>query len=175
MPVQSYLEVAVVLLVTCAAVNDIATRRIPNRLLLAAWLVAVPLHLFAAAPGAALLGCVQGALAGLLLFLPLYLLGGTAAGDVKLMATVGAFVGPELAFSIAMMSWCAGGLLGLFIVIKNGRLRAALSNVRALLSPLLTGVPGVADDGAAAAKTSVGNMPYGVAIAIGTLVIMGGR
>jgi prepilin peptidase CpaA len=175
MPVQSYLEVALVLLVTCAAINDLATRRIPNRLLLAAWLVALPLHLLAAAPGAALSGCALGALTGLLLFLPLYLLGGTAAGDVKLMATIGAFVGPELAFSIAMMSWCAGGILGLLIVLKNGRLRDALANMRALLRPLLMGANGVDGGTPHFSKPSVGTMPYGVAIAFGTLVVLAGR
>ena len=94
MPVQALLELALLALVTLAAIVDLARRRIPNLLLLTGWMVAVPLHLLSDQPGPAVLGALAGALCGLLIFLPLYLLRGMAAGDVKMMATVGLFVGP---------------------------------------------------------------------------------
>jgi prepilin peptidase CpaA len=166
MPVQSYLDLSLLLLVVSAAINDLATRRIPNRLLLAGWALALPLHALGPGPGSALLAAFGGAATGLLVFLPLYLLRGTAAGDVKLMATVGAFVGPAAALQVAVLSWCAGGLLGLLIILRNGRLRQALANVRLLLAPLL--MPG-ARLAPPPAQASVGGMPYGVAIAMGTV------
>ncbi|TFW31664.1 prepilin peptidase, partial [Massilia horti] len=121
------------------------------------------------APLAALGASLLGALAGLLMFLPLYALGGTAAGDVKLMATVGAFVGAAGAFEISVLSWCAGGVMGLAIVLVKGRLRPALANVLALLRPLwqrARGIPAVPEPLPA---PSVGTMPYGLAIAVATL------
>jgi prepilin peptidase CpaA len=172
MPVQSYLELCLLLLVVIAAINDLATRRIPNRLLLAAWALALPLHLLSAAPGSALVGALGGAATGLLLFLPLYLLRGTAAGDVKLMATIGFFVGPAEAFHIAMLAWCAGGLMALLLVLRHGRLRAALANTRALLRPFLMRAAGLQAAAEPPAGASVGSMPYGVAIALGTLVVL---
>jgi prepilin peptidase CpaA len=54
-----------------------------------------------------------GALTGLLLFLPMYLLRGMGAGDIKLMATIGAFAGPLLTLQIAAGTCLAGGALSL--------------------------------------------------------------
>jgi prepilin peptidase CpaA len=170
MPVQPYLELSLLLLVTAAAINDLVSRRIPNRLLLVGWLLALPLHALSAAPATALLSSLGGAFVGLVLFLPLYLLRATAAGDVKLMATVGAFVGPAAALDIVGLAWFVGGVLGLLYAIKSGRLGPALRNAHALLLRLLArnGVPR-AD---AAVESSVGGMPYGVAIALGTIYML---
>jgi prepilin peptidase CpaA len=175
MPVHSYLELSLLMLVAIAAINDLATRRIPNRLLLAGWALAVPLHLLSALPGAAIVTCLGGAATGLLVFLPLYLLRGTAAGDVKLMATVGAFVGPGAAFQIAMLSWCAGGVMAVCIIVKNGRVRRALAKARVLLRPLLLRAAGLPAAQEPPAGGSVGSMPYGVAIALGTVIALLGR
>jgi prepilin peptidase CpaA len=175
MPVQSYLELCLFLLVAIAAVNDLATRRIPNRLLLAGWALALPLHLLSPAPGSAILACMGGAATGLLVFLPLYMLRGTAAGDVKLMATVGAFVGPSAAFHIAMLSWCVGGVMAVCIVVKNGRVRRALANARDLLRPWLMRAAGLHAASEPLKDGSVGSMPYGVAIALGTMIALVGR
>jgi prepilin peptidase CpaA len=169
MSVAMWLEIVMVVLVGAAAVWDLATRRIPNRLLLLAWMLALPLHAAAPAPFAALGGCLAGALVGLGMFLPFYLLRGMAAGDVKLMATVGAVAGPEPAFAIALLSWCAGGLMAVAMIVVQGRVRAAWDNLRALLRPLLmrlAGIPAVAEP---LAHPSVGTMPYGLAVALGTL------
>jgi prepilin peptidase CpaA len=164
MPVQTCLELALLALVAGAAVSDLATRRIPNKLLLLALLAAIPLQSAAGAVVPALLGLATG----LLLFLPLYLLRGMAAGDVKLMATVGAFAGPAATFQIAILAWCAGGAMALVLLACRGRLRAALANLRSLLRPLLmraAGMPALAEP----AGPSVGSMPYGLAIALGTI------
>jgi prepilin peptidase CpaA len=172
MPVQPYLDLALLLLVVSAAINDLARRRIPNRLLLAGWVVALPLHALGAAPGAALLAALAGAGLGFLMFLPLYLLRGMAAGDVKLMATVGAFVGPAAAFEVAILTWCAGGLMGLAIVVARGRLRLALGNAGDLLRPWLLRLAGIPAAATAPRQPSAGSMPYGVAIAAGTLLVL---
>jgi prepilin peptidase CpaA len=175
MPVQHCLELSLLLLVVAAAINDLASRRIPNRLLMVGWLVVLPLHLLGETPVGGLVACLGGAAIGLLIFLPLYLLRGMAAGDVKLMATVGAFVGPLDASHIAVLSWCAGGVMALLIVIFKGRLRNAFANVRDLLRPLLmraVGMPAVPEP---MRRESVGSMPYGLAIAIGTIALLTSR
>lgn len=55
MAVQALLELALLALVTVAAIVDLARRRIPNILLLTGWMVAVPLHLLSDQPGPAVL------------------------------------------------------------------------------------------------------------------------
>lgn len=174
MPVTLYLDTLLLLLVAAAAINDLASRRIPNLLLLPGLVAALVLHALSPEPGRALLACLGGAAVGLLVFLPFYLVRGMAAGDVKMMATVGAFTGPAAALHIAILAWCAGGAMALAIVLARGRLRLALRNLWAILRPAVLRLP-VAPAAAATAGKSVGSMPYGVAIAAGTIWVLAGR
>jgi prepilin peptidase CpaA len=169
MPTEQFLDTILFLLVSVAAVNDLATRRIPNLLLLAGLACALALRLFSPHPGASLLAALGGMGLGLAMFLPFYLLRGMAAGDVKMVAVVGAFTGPGDVFQIAVLSWCVGGVMALLLVLLGGRLRLALGNLFAMLRKVA--VPGVEFAGASQ-HTSAGSMPYGVAIAAGTLLVL---
>jgi prepilin peptidase CpaA len=169
MPIDPYLQVALLLLVSCAAVNDLATRRIPNRLLLAGLAGALLLRLFAGHPVASLLASVGGMLTGFAVFLPFYLLRGMAAGDVKMIAVIGAFTGPAGVFEIAVLSWCAGGVMALLLVLLRGRVQLVLGNLGRMLCAALVPGAGIV---VPAEQTSAGSMPYGVAIAAGTIVFL---
>ena len=172
MPAQTVLELVLLALVTVAAVVDLARRRIPNILLLVGWVAALPMLLLSPQPGAALLGALAGALCGLLVFLPLYLLRGMAAGDVKMMATVGLFVGPYDALQVAVVTCCIGGVMAIAIIVGKGRLQHAFANVGDLLRPLwmrARGIPAVAEP---MRHASVGGMPYGLAIAGATMWLL---
>jgi prepilin peptidase CpaA len=172
MAVDTVVELVLLALVTAAAVVDLARRRIPNMLLLAGWAAAMPLHLMAPQPGTALLSGLAGALCGLLIFLPLYLLRGMAAGDVKMMATVGLFVGPYDALVVAVVTWCVGGVMALAIIIGKQRMRHAFANVMDLLRPLWMRALGMPAATEPMRHASVGGMPYGLAIAVATLVLL---
>ena len=109
---EMVLDTALVIVLVVAVVVDLRSSRIPN------WLT-FPAMGFALAAHACLNG-VQGTLfslaglgAGLGLLLLVYLAGGIGAGDVKLMAAVGAMVGPYGVFSVALLSALAGGLYAL--------------------------------------------------------------
>lgn len=173
MPLQTVIELALLALVAAAGVHDLLSRRIPNLLLLLALAVALPLQ--AGLGGTAVLDALAGLALGLLLFLPLYLLRGMAAGDVKLLATVGAFAGPAATFQIAVLAWCVGGLMALAIIIGRGQLRAALANLRDLLRPLLLRLAGLPAPPPALVRPSVGGMPYGLAIALATIAVVWAR
>lgn len=169
MLIEQYRDVVLLLLVSVAAVNDLATRRIPNRLLVAGLGGALLLDMLSDQPGQALLDGVGGMVLGLAIFLPFYLVRGMAAGDVKLMAVVGAFTGPGEAFQIAVLTWCAGGAMALCLIVARSRLRLAMANIGHLLSALI--VPGTRIDQTSLAH-SAGSMPYGLAIAIGTIAVL---
>lgn len=172
MQTKLYLDLFLLAAVMCAGVQDLATRKISNRLILCGLLCAAVLHLMSADPWSLASTGLAGLAVGLLLFLPLYLLHGMAAGDVKLMAMVGAFTGPMLAFEISLAAFCFGGLMALAIVIAKGRLHDTYVNLRALLRPLwmrMVGMPGVKED---MPGGSVGGMPYGLAIASATCVLL---
>jgi prepilin peptidase CpaA len=159
MQIEQYRDTLLLLMVSIAAVNDLATRRIPNRLLLAGLAGALLLHGMSTEPGTVLLSALGGMLLGLVIFLPFYLVRGMAAGDVKMMAVVGFFTGPTEAFQIAIFTWCAGGVMALLLILLRSRLRQAFANVGHLLSGM-------------ALPQSAGALPYGVAIALGTIVVL---
>src|SRR5262249_19250621 len=129
-----------------ACVTDIRTRRIPNLLTF----------------GAAGLGCAMhgmtggltgfgssalGWLFGLVLFLPFFLVRGMGAGDVKLLAALGAWLGPTEVAYVAMFTTMAGGILALAVALARGYLKTALINLWLIVTHLsvmgLKPVPGM--------------------------------
>lgn len=164
------IEVILICLVAQAALTDLAMRKIPNVLILSGLLLALLLHLLAGPAWAPLTQWLAGAVAGFLLFLPLYLLRGMAAGDVKLMAMVGGFTGAGAALKIAVLSYLIGGLMGLAMLLLSGRWRQGARNLALLCKPLLLrllGVPLLPVP--LPPSASAGGMPYGVAVALGTI------
>jgi Flp pilus assembly protein protease CpaA len=108
---------------------------------------------------------------GLLLFLPFYALGGMGAGDVKLMAAVGTFLGPMNALLAAVFSLIAGGVLAMIVILLR---RGALETLRRYGSILkflcVTGkfsyIPPAPGEAAAT------RFPYSFAIATGTVAAL---
>ena len=106
----------IVLTVSIAAWFDWTAWRIPNSLLAASATAACMIALFAP-QGPTLLITLEGGLTGLALLLPFYLMGGMAAGDVKLLATLGLFAGPLLTIDIALLSCLTGGVWAIVILL----------------------------------------------------------
>ncbi|MDI5933993.1 prepilin peptidase [Halomonas kalidii] len=100
------------LLIWSAAVWDLRSRRIPNRLVMAGAAMGILLQVVVAGPGGAL-AAITGLLVGLAILLPGYLIGFTGAGDAKLMAAVGTFLGPLGVLQAALASILVGGLIAL--------------------------------------------------------------
>lgn len=160
--------VAVVVLVLVAAAWDVLTRRIPNTLTLGATLVAIAMGgVFDGWFG--VLVAVGGCAVGLILFVPLYALGGMAAGDVKLLAAVGAWLGPWGAVSTALYGAIAGGVLAVVVVLARGRLAKTAQNIGTMLATWrrvgLRPVEGITLESSAGPR-----LPYALPLAVGTLI-----
>jgi prepilin peptidase CpaA len=167
-----WLDLALIILLFIASAFDLHQRRIPNRLLAAGLLVSLVMHLGSGTPAALLTTYLAGFALGLLMFLPLYLMKGMAAGDVKLMATVGAFLGPALVFQSSLATYVVGGIMALLIVLFKRRGRDAFANIGALLLPLMMHMNRVRLVRDKTPVPSVGGMPYAVAITLGTLFVL---
>jgi prepilin peptidase CpaA len=146
-----------------ATVIDVRTRRIPNAL--TAGMSGVGLALAATGvsgigPAAALLGFALG----LLMMMPGYMLGATGAGDVKLMAAVGAVLGPGLVVTAFLFTALAGGVLAIVVAARRGRVTAALAGTGQLIAS-----PAGAQKKIRSAGTAH-RFAYGPAIALGSLV-----
>ena len=153
-------------IVGLAALIDVRTRRIPNALTFGGAGVALAYHGWAAGlPG---LGrSAAGWAVGVGLFLPLYLLRGLGAGDVKLLGVVGAWMGAMGVVWAALYTAFAGGILALVIGAWHGYLGKAFRNLWVMLG--FWTAEGVRPYPGLTLGDSPGpRLPYGVAIAAGT-------
>lgn len=116
-------------------------------------------------PGVA--GSLLGAVVGFGVLLPLYLLRAMGAGDVKLMATSGAFLSPAGAAEAAILTLAIGGLISLVWSAWSGVLRQAVSNVRFMLVDALVRRAGGQSAAIEPVLVSAGKVPYAIAIAGG--------
>lgn len=157
-----------VLLCGTAAWWDLRHRKIPNAITLPAVAVALCLHL-ATNAGPGLLLSLAGMLAAAALVLPGYALGFTGAGDVKLLAAVGALLSFPAAIFAALLSLILGGVLSVLISLWRRNLPTLLMNTLGMGRWLLMRSAGIQ---AQAPAQSRGGVPLGVAIAIATLVVV---
>lgn len=173
LPVELAQQLIAVVLVLVCMFHDALRRRIPNALTLPAMIIGLALGAFGHG-WKGLLMSFLGLLVGFaLMYLP-YHLGGMGAGDVKLMMAVGVLLGPQGALQIFLYSALAGGLLAVYSVLRQKRLRDIVRNFGIIFRRLLPSTDGGTD--APVAETlrtkSVGSVPYGVAIALGTIAFL---
>jgi prepilin peptidase CpaA len=116
--------------VACA--TDLRDSRIPNALTFGSIALALLVHsLFP--QGFGLPHAFIGLLVGGAVFFPFFALGGMGAGDVKLMAALGAWLGWQPVLLIAMYGAAAGGVLAIIVALGTGYLRQAFTNLGRLL------------------------------------------
>ncbi|HKG92542.1 MAG TPA: prepilin peptidase [Gemmatimonadaceae bacterium] len=150
-------------LLAWACASDLRRRRIPNALVLA---ILASGFVRAVAPGAespGVLGALGGFALGLAIWLPFHALGVLGAGDVKLVAAAGAWLGPLSVLNASMYGAIAGALVALVTAASQGTLREVLSSVAVRVGALQQGrwlgIPPI--------SRAKHQMPYGVALAIG--------
>jgi len=156
-------QIAVLALGLGAAVfTDVRTRRIPN------WLTgAIAGAAFGLAFGGGPVTPVRallGLLVGLVLMLPGHVIGATGAGDVKLMAAVGAVVGPDVIFRAFLYSAVAGGVLAIAVALRRGRLGTTLTATTNLVTQPVHAKRAIE------ASDRANRFAYGPAIAVGTFL-----
>ena len=166
------------LLVFIAIPFDVRQRRIPNQLVVVTLGIGLLINLigpqagprmaglFTTMPGAlGIKGAVLGALTGLAVFLPLHLMHAMGAGDVKLMAGIGSFVGPATAVNVALFILVTGGVLAAARMLWSGKSQLVMFNVMTALGQWLPGSSAKFEP----ATQSADRMPYAVAMAGGLL------
>jgi prepilin peptidase CpaA len=165
--------IALAAVLAAAVVADLRARRIPNLLTLPACLGFLVLRLVLSGPDGLVSG-LAGLGLGLVLMLPAYGLGVMGGGDVKLMAAVGAALGPAgVLWSFLFTSVC-GGAYALAVLLLRPAGRAALRRaVAGLAGAALTARAGGGLHYAAPAPhEALPRLCYGLAIAAGTCLYL---
>jgi len=132
MTVTNAPHVFLTLTAIAGCLHDLRNRRIPNYLTFGSAALAI---LYAAVTsgwdglGVALAGWAVG----IVLFMPFFLLRGMGGGDVKLLAALGAWVGPSTLLSIIFYTAIAGGVMALIVILWQRKLQSTFRNLWLLL------------------------------------------
>ena len=163
------LSTALALAVAAAAALDVEQRRIPNWLTYPGIILGVLLRGLLLGWGGAASALAGSVLAGGI-FLLFYVVHAMGAGDVKLVAAIGSLLGPTDAVVMLLATAMCGGMLALVYALYRKRIRATFANVATALqfhaASGLRAHPQLNLDNPVALR-----MPYGLAIAAGTLYV----
>ncbi|MDQ3811915.1 MAG: prepilin peptidase, partial [Chloroflexota bacterium] len=158
------LNIVLVAVVALATVSDLRRRRIPNLVTLPAVALGFVLNgLFFGMDGAR--ESAQGAGLGLAMLFGLFALRWMGAGDVKLMAAIGALKGPEFVFFACLWSAVFGGAIALVGLLRARRFGLAMAHLY---------YSGFSTNTGGSFMTVAWRMPYAPAIALGTLLTLQG-
>jgi prepilin peptidase CpaA len=147
-------DIVLVIATLCAAVIDVRVRRIPNALTAALAVIAVGIHASRSVADAAL--AIVAGLAAFALGAIVFRLGWFGGGDVKLLAAACALISLPNCVALVAAILAMGAILALASATMQGRLIA-----------LLRSTASVAAHGAPTERFA---LPYGVAIAAGSVV-----
>jgi prepilin peptidase CpaA len=172
MPHISAIRALVAVLVIAAAATDLRSRRIPNWLTLAGVCAGLLVN-WTLSGWAGLRTSLSGMMLGFGVYFVLYLLRAMGAGDVKLMAAVGAIVGPADWFAIFIATAIAGGVLAVVLMVHSGRVFQTLQNTFFIVGELVhLRAPFTRRKDLDVKNPNALRMPHGVAIAAGTVACL---
>ncbi len=161
------------MLVLSAAIWDLRFRRIPNWLSLTGLLAGFALNTFLFS-WAGFRQSVGGMVIAFLVYIVLYMFRAMGAGDVKLMAAVGAFVGPGSWLIIFLITALLGGMAALILVISRKRLGRTFENVRYIFAEMShLRAPYLTREELSIKGEKAMTLPHGAVIALGCFAYMG--
>src|SRR3972149_2753653 len=155
-----------------AAVIDGVKLKVPNwitfPMIVSGWIYSAALPPYAGLDG--LMFSLIGTVVGLALLLPAYAIGGMGAGDVKLLAGVGAWGWGTVTLYAFAVSAIVGGIIAVGMVLAGKGWTKHQSQFWMICNEILT----VKDPEKLAAiaaerKSTMMLLPYGIPIAIGTI------
>ena len=158
-----------------AAYFDLRWRRIPNWLVAATIALSLAWHTWSGGWNGLLLSA-GGLLVGVALLLPLYLLRGMGAGDVKFFGAIGAAVTYKHVLSVFVIAALIAGVMALFRVVAARAFVGTLANIVDILNRFLHGrlsphpIVSLANEQALV-------IPFGVSVAVATwlFVLLGAQ
>lgn len=155
-----------------AAVIDGLKLKVPNwitfPMIVSGWVYSAAFSPYAGWEG--LLFSLIGTAVGLALLMPAYAIGGMGAGDVKLLAGVGAWVWGTVTLYAFAVSALVGGVLAVVMVLVGRGWHKHQNQFWVICNEILTvRNPDKLATIAADRKPSMMLLPYGIPIAIGTI------
>ncbi len=115
-----------------------------------------------------------GTTVGCLTLLPFYAIGGMGGGDVKMMMGIGAWVHTTIVFNSFCVGAIVGGVMAVVMAMQAGQWTKHYNQFFSIFNEIMTvRDPEKLAEIAGARKPSMRLLPYGIPMAIGTLMYMG--
>src|SRR5690349_16188230 len=170
--------ILLMLVVITAAIFDIRSRRIPNWLTLSGILLGLGLNALLAYPYSleGLKYSGLGMLFAFAVYFVLYLIHAMGAGDVKLMAAVGAILAsPSGWFRLFIVTALIGGLFAVVLLLAKGRVRKTFWNVAYLVNELgHARAPYMTHEELDVKSPKAVTLPHGFTVAVSCLIFVAG-
>lgn len=164
-------QLILTIIVTIAAIYDLRWRRIPNWLVFPGIVTGIALNTFLF-EWAGLKASLLGIGFSMLIYVPLYLVRGMGAGDVKLMMAVGSLAGPAPWLGIFITTAILGGVIAIVFLLIRGRLGKTLGNVGFMVQQVAHGQAPYANPELDVRSGKGTSLPHGAVIALGTLLYL---
>ncbi|MDP9359177.1 MAG: prepilin peptidase [Chloroflexota bacterium] len=160
---EALFQVLILVTVAIAFTTDLHQRRIFNALTFPAMVLGLTVHTLHDGPGG-LVWSIAGLLLGAALFCVPVTMGGRGAGDLKLLAALGALGGPAFVFWCALYTSIAGGVFAVIALLVSRRLVSVICGM-------------VQEAGVHRVPRTTSNLriPYAVPIAVGAVVTLAVR
>ncbi|WNF36972.1 prepilin peptidase [Bacillaceae bacterium IKA-2] len=158
-----WINILLLIVLVICLITDLKSRKIYNKVLFPTLVIAFVGH-FMISGWAGVGSASLGFLLGLAILLIPFLLGGMGAGDVKLLAVIGALKGSAFVLTTAIYMALVGGIIALVIILsKKGRAKGLFYHFWAKKH----GIDLLYEKSALSAT-----FPYGVAIVAGALLAL---
>jgi len=108
------------------------------------------------------LGSLTGLILGALPLFVLFFIGGMGAGDVKLLAAIGALKGYQFSLYTLFYSALVGGGMAFIFILWNGTVKKTISNLFLLIRHPIKGISEIED-------SEQQYIPFGCAISLGCI------
>ena len=167
---SEWIIILLLIILLPAAIFDYRYHKIPNVISLSGWVIGPVLYALSDA-----LPDMSSSIYGFLLIFaftfPLYVMQWMGAGDVKLMASVGAIVGIEHAPTVFFWILITGAIMGIAMLLRNRLFKDSFQRYGAMLGISLTlKKPTYLAPNEQEKKVI---MPYAIPIAVGTFLSIG--
>ncbi len=166
----SFVEIILLAFVCACCASDLRTRRIPNALSGFGIALGVALNWAHAGASGVASSIVGISLITTILLAP-FALGGIGGGDVKMMAAVGAFLGPRLAMFGLAAGTVLGGVVMALHLARVGRLLEKLRSLGAMIASVVT-TQTLAGLHVSARDPGAISLPYSIPLGLGTLATL---
>ena len=167
------IQLLLAVVVFIAGVRDLRTRRIPNWLTVSGVVAGLVLNAFLyETPG--LMLSLKGLGLALLIYFPLFAIRAVGAGDAKLMAAVGAIVGPMNWLGVFFLTAMIGGVFAVGLMLAKGRARKTAANVGLLVAQISHfQLPYLASPELDVRSPKAVGLPHAAMIAVGACAFLG--